>query len=185
MEDQVWKRHAAQRHAQAVHIGEVGLRRFAGLVDLGKDHLAARTVLSPPRRDLTMQRAQLTRLVAARVELLQEPEQRRALQRRITLELASDPGPVLSERTRPGPIGARLLKLAGQLAASFVATQRAHAHACPRRGLFLSSTFGALAPHQQYLRVALHAAPFVRKLHDATPSSARRAANLVDDRRTP
>ena len=57
VEDQVRKRHAAQRHAQAAHVGEVGLRRFAGLVDLGKDHLAARTVLSPPRRDLTMQRA--------------------------------------------------------------------------------------------------------------------------------
>ena len=41
------KRHAAQRDAQAVHIGEVGLRRFARLVDLGKDHLAARDRTEP------------------------------------------------------------------------------------------------------------------------------------------
>src|ERR1700724_3817042 len=119
--------HATQRHAQAVHIGEVGLRRFARLVVLGKDHLAARTVLSPPRGDLTMQRAQLTSLVTTRVQFLQEPEQRRSLQGRITLELAGDPGPVLSERTLPSQIGARLLKLAGQLAASLVPTQRAQA----------------------------------------------------------
>ena len=80
VEDQVRKRHAAQRDAQAVHVGEVGLRRLAGLVDLGKDHLAARTVLSPPRGDLTMQRAQLTRLVATGMQFLQQPEQGRALQ---------------------------------------------------------------------------------------------------------
>src|SRR5439155_23546678 len=71
MEDQVRKRHAAQRHAQAVHIGEVGLRRFAGLVDLGEHHLAARAVLSPRRGDLAMERAQLTSLVTTRVQFLQ------------------------------------------------------------------------------------------------------------------
>ena len=54
VEDQVWERHAAQGDAQAAHVGEVGLRRFARLMDLGKDHLAARAVLSPPRGDLTM-----------------------------------------------------------------------------------------------------------------------------------
>src|SRR5579859_489472 len=78
----------------------------------------------------------------------------------------------------------QLSKLAGQLAASLVSTQRAHAHSGARSSLFLRSTFGALAPHQQYLRVALHAAPFVGKRHDATPATALRAASLVVEGRT-
>ena len=71
VEDQVRKGHAAQGDAQAAHVGEVGLRRFARFVDLRKDHLAARAVLSPPRGDLTMQRAQLTSLVTTRVQFVQ------------------------------------------------------------------------------------------------------------------
>src|SRR5437870_12345976 len=55
VEHHVRKWHAAQRDAQAVHVGEVGLCRCARLMNLGKDHFAARTVLSPPRRNLTMQ----------------------------------------------------------------------------------------------------------------------------------
>jgi hypothetical protein len=41
-----------------------------------------------------------------------------------------------------------------QLAPPFVAANGAHAHARSGSSLLLGSTFGALAPHQQYLRVA-------------------------------
>ena len=75
--DQMRERHAAQRDPQAVHVGEVGLRGFARLVDLGEDHLTVGAVLRPPGGDVPLQRAQLALLIAARMAFAQQPEQRR------------------------------------------------------------------------------------------------------------
>ena len=79
MIDQVRERDAAQRHAQAIHVGEVGLRSLARLVDLRKDHLAFGTKLGAPGGDVPLQRAQLARLVAARMPIAQQTEQRLTL----------------------------------------------------------------------------------------------------------
>ena len=73
--DQVWKGHTAQRDAEARHVREVGLSGLARFVDLWKDHLALGTVLSPPRRNVPLQRTQLALLKATRVQIAQQTEQ--------------------------------------------------------------------------------------------------------------
>ena len=110
---QVRKGHTAQRHAQAGHVREVGLRSFTRFVDLRKDHLAVRTILSSPGRDMPLQRAQLALLIPTRVALAQQPEERLALERRVVLQERGDPRPVLSKWVGTRAIRARLLELAG------------------------------------------------------------------------
>jgi hypothetical protein len=69
--DQVRERHAAQRHVQAIHVGEVRLRGFPRFMQLRKHHLALGTVLGTPGSDVPLQRPQLPVLVAARMPFTQ------------------------------------------------------------------------------------------------------------------
>ncbi len=57
--DQMGKWLAAERHAQGVHVREVGSRQVAGMVDLGEQDLLVRPLRSPPRADLSLERAPL------------------------------------------------------------------------------------------------------------------------------
>src|SRR3954454_14099129 len=170
MKHQVLEWHSAQRDAQAVHVGEVRLRRLTGFVHLREHPLAARPELRSPASDLALQCPHLAVQILPRLPLLEQPEQRRRLQRRVSFELPRDPWPLVVEWARPRAIRPRLLELVRQFAMPLVAADRAHAHSRTRGSLFLGSTLGALAPHQQYLRVALHAAPF-QKRHAAPPAT--------------
>jgi hypothetical protein len=79
VEDQVREQHPAERDVQVGHVGEVGLRRLAWLVHLRKDDLALGSELRPPRRNLALQRAQLTILIPTGGAIAQQSKQRLAL----------------------------------------------------------------------------------------------------------
>jgi hypothetical protein len=104
-------------------------------------------VLHPPGRDLALEGAELSFLVAARMALTQQAEECRALERRIALKLSGDPGPVLVEGVGTGAVTPWLFDLARKLAQLLVPPSGPGAH--PRSGgsLFLGLALGALALH--------------------------------------
>ena len=59
------------RVAQAVHVGEVGLRGFPWFMQLREHHLPLGSVLGAPGGDVPLQRPQLAVLVAARMPFTQ------------------------------------------------------------------------------------------------------------------
>jgi hypothetical protein len=145
-----------------------------------ENHLSVRTVLRTPGSNVPLQGAQLPRLIASRLALAQQAEQRLALQRWITLEQLGDQRPVFSKRVGPRAVGPRLLELAGQPSAAFIRPRRAHAHARTCGSLFLSSAFGAFAQHHEDLRVLLHRTPIVLK-HDVAPAPQPSASGGKSD----
>jgi len=120
------------------------------------------------------------RLEALREVDLEQPEQGLTLQCWILLEVRDQPRPVVGERVRPRPIGARLLTLAGQLAPPLVSACGAHAHAGAGRRLFLGVAFGAFMQHQEDLRVSLHRSPFSATMVRRRLLPAPQAAALID-----
>ncbi len=101
----------------------------------------------------------LDRLIPARVALPEEGKQGGRLQRRVPLELLTDPGPLVGEGVGTGDMGARLPQLAGQRPRPLVFPRRPLAH--PRTGgsLGLRLAFRAFLHHSAYLRVVLHGTP--------------------------
>jgi len=75
-------------------MGEVGLAALAGLVDLCKDDVMVGAMERTPGGDMAREAAQLARRVALRIALREDGKKRLGLERRVTLELLRDPGPV-------------------------------------------------------------------------------------------
>jgi hypothetical protein len=81
-------------------LGEVGLAKPTGLMDLFKDDLTRRARVGAPESDVALKRAQLDRLVTAREAQAEFVEERLDLQSRVTLKKGLDPGPILLKRIR-------------------------------------------------------------------------------------
>ncbi len=160
-------------------MGEVGLRRDAGAMDLRGDHLPLRAVLEPPGGDMPLKRAELDRLIATGAAFHQQPEEGLGLQGRVALELRDDPGPLLREGVRVGAIGAGLLHLAGDEGGPLVLPGRPEAHPRCGRRLLLRAAFAAFLRIPAYLRVALHGA----LLSDAMLASPAAAASMLRSKR--
>jgi hypothetical protein len=71
MKQHMEKRYPSHRYSQLVHMSEVRLDRLARLMHLFKHHFALWALLTSPRRNSPLQRAQLTGLVTSRRLLLQ------------------------------------------------------------------------------------------------------------------
>jgi hypothetical protein len=93
-------------------MGEVGLAKPAGLMDLFKDDLTSRARVGAPEGDVTLKGAQLDRLIAAREAQAEFVEERLDLQGRVTLQLSQDLGPILLKGIGAGT-RAELLELRG------------------------------------------------------------------------
>src|SRR6266545_7974662 len=132
----MWEGDASNGDGEVVHVGEVGLAEPTRLMDLLKDDLAGGTSVCAPEGHVALEGAQLDGLIAARVQQAELVEERFDLQRRVTLQLGLDPGPILLEGIGTGT-ATRLLELAGQLSQAFVFAGGAHAHAGSSRSLFL------------------------------------------------
>ena len=141
MEQQVREGHAAQRDAQVVHMGEIGLTSFTWLMPLFEDDILLWPMQRFPLRDVSLQGAHLDRLVPLGMLLTQQRKQRCSLQGWVSLQLRHDPGPVFFKRVRPRPPGAGAFQFAGQLASAFIATGGSLAHACTRGGDVLGGSF--------------------------------------------
>ena len=113
------------------------------------------------------------------MQLVQEGEQRRPLERRILLQLPDHPGPDLGERIGPGAVAAGLLELAGQLREALIFPRGALAHAGPRGGLGLGAAGGTFSEHATDLRVAFHGALLVGTMFHQRRGPAAQAAILV------
>ena len=116
MAQQVRQRLAEDRDAQFVAVREVSLARLARPVVLREKHFHIRTVLRFPDIDPPLQRANLTRLVAARIQRLQVLEQHVRLERRRQLQQCDDLRPIIGERVRPRAPVVLWLRLRRQLA---------------------------------------------------------------------
>jgi hypothetical protein len=128
-------------------MGKVGLAHLARAMDLLEDDLASRTGLRTPGGDMTLEGAELSRLVAVRMEQTQLGKQGFGLESTVTLELLNDPRPILGERVGAGAMGARLFELAGQLGSALVGASGTDTHAGTGGSLFLGFAFGAFASH--------------------------------------
>src|SRR6266567_7510766 len=78
-EQQVREGHAAQRDAQVVHMGEIGLTSFTWLMPLFEDDILLRPMQRFPLRDVSLQGAHLDRLVPLGMLLTQQRKQRCSL----------------------------------------------------------------------------------------------------------
>ena len=77
--------HSVCGDGKVVHMGEVGLAKLSGLMDLLKDDLTSGARVSAPEPHVALERAQLDRLIAAREAQAEFVEECLDLQGRITL----------------------------------------------------------------------------------------------------
>jgi len=129
---------AGDRDVQRVHVGEVGGREIAGVVDLAEHDGLLGPVGRPPLPHATFKSATVRIEELTRVLAPQPVEKRLGEQARLGLELLLDCGPDRRKRIGPravSPRRGRLLPRAGQLAVIAVLTGGLVAHACsPGRG---------------------------------------------------
>ncbi len=128
-------------------------------MDLLEDHFLVGTMQCTPAGDMALERAQLVGLIAPRMALTQELEQRLGLQRGIALELGVDPGPVGGEGVGAGALGARCLELAGERAGAQVLAGGGHAHPSPSGRLVDGFPLMSFTEHALHLAVRFHWAP--------------------------
>lgn len=129
---------AGDRDVQRVHVGEVGRREVAGVVDLAEHDGLPRAVGGPPLPHATLERAavrieELPRMLAA-----QPIEERLGEQPRFGREALLDHRPHGGERIGPGAVGprhVRLLPRAGPRAVIAIMAGRLVGHSgSPGRG---------------------------------------------------
>jgi len=111
---QVRKRLAAESHAQRVHVGEVGGRQVAGMMDLRKHDLLPRTLRRPPEADPALESSPLAVRELPRGLALQPAKQRHRPQFGLCLELLLDLPPYRGVGIGAGPPPARNHALRGQ-----------------------------------------------------------------------
>ena len=130
---------AGDRDVQRVHVGEVGGREIAGVVDLAEHDGLPRPMRRPPLPHATLEGAAMRIEELARVLATQPIEERLGKQPRLGFEPLLDRGPDRREWIGPravSPRHGRLLPRAGQLAVIAVLTGGLVTHACSpgRRG---------------------------------------------------
>jgi hypothetical protein len=142
---------------QRVHVGEVGRREIAGLVDLAKHDDLAGSVGGPPLPHAPFEGAAIRVEELARVLAPQPVEERLGEQPRLGLEPLLDRRPNRRKRVEPRAVGPRhagLLPRARQRAVSAVVSSRFVAHACSpgRRGQGSSQVEFAVQPTNLAIR---------------------------------
>lgn len=130
--DQMLERLARNRHAQLVHVREVGSGQSARFMLLGEEDLLGRSVQGPPAPDVPLQRPQLAVGEAARMPPLQFLKDGLALQAGLVLQEDADLLPDVGEGIGPlhpvmGPG-----QFAGQLALPPILPCRLLVHVCPQ-----------------------------------------------------
>jgi len=160
---------------------EVGLAEPSGLMHLFKNDLTGGASLGAPEGHVALKRAQLNRLIAARVQQAELVEERFDLERRVTLQLGLDPGPILLEGIGAGAT-AWLLELARQLGQAFIFAGGAHTHAGSSRGLFLGFAFFAFVYHASDLVVGFHGALLLGAMVPGRSTSGEEGMGSFDDR---
>jgi hypothetical protein len=125
--------------AQRVHVGEVGRREIAGVVDLAEHDGLPWSMRRPPLPHAAFEGAAMRIEELARVLATEPVEERLGEQPRLGLEPLLDRGPDRRKRIGPcavRPRHGRLLPRAGQLAVIAVLTGGLVAHTCSpgRRG---------------------------------------------------
>jgi hypothetical protein len=110
-------------------------------MSLLKDDILLRPMQRFPLRDMTLQRADLDRLVALRMPLAQQRKQRGPLQGRVSFQLRYDPRPIFFKRIRTRSPRVGTFQFAGQLSRPFIPASRSLAHSRFRSGDLLGGSF--------------------------------------------
>jgi hypothetical protein len=125
--------------------------------------------------NVPLQGPQLPFLISPRKRLAQKRKQRLGLQRRISLEMFLNPGPIEAKRIFPRAMGARFLHLTRQRASALVLTHRALTHTCSRCRQLLARSFPPFFPQQFDFSVLFHAGSG-REPHDSDGRNLNRSA---------
>jgi len=115
VERHVRKRLPGQRHAQPVHVREIGGRQVPGMVDLGEHHRLVRPLRRPPGANPPLERPPLAVGEPPRLFALEPMKQRDRLQGGVLSEPLLAQRPDLLEGVQPRPPRPRSDPLRGQL----------------------------------------------------------------------